>query len=50
MNKQKRYDVIILGGGIGDASLACVLSRHGYNVALLEKGSHPRFAIGEFVG
>jgi tetracycline 7-halogenase / FADH2 O2-dependent halogenase len=49
MNKQKQYDVIILGGGIGGASLACVLSRHGYKVALLEKGSHPRFAIGEAV-
>jgi FADH2 O2-dependent halogenase len=41
------YDTIILGSGIGGASLASILARHGYKVLMLEKGSHPRFAVGE---
>lgn len=47
MNEQSQYDTIILGGGIGGASLAAILARHGYKVLMLEKGQHPRFAIGE---
>lgn len=41
------YDTIIIGSGIGGAALAAILARHGYDVLLLEKGQHPRFAIGE---
>ena len=47
MNEQTIYDTIILGSGIGGASLAAILTRHGYKVLMLEKGCHPRFAIGE---
>jgi FADH2 O2-dependent halogenase len=45
--KQDRYDVAILGSGLGGAVLAAILGRQGFRVLLLEKGTHPRFAIGE---
>lgn len=47
MNEPTSFDTIILGSGIGGAALATILARHGYKVLLLEKGRHPRFAIGE---
>ncbi len=47
MTQPTQYDTIIIGSGIGGASLATILARHGYKVLLLEKGRHPRFAIGE---
>lgn len=47
MKEPIQYDSIILGSGIGGASLAAILARHGYKVLMLEKGRHPRFAIGE---
>jgi tetracycline 7-halogenase / FADH2 O2-dependent halogenase len=40
-------DVAIVGSGFSGALLARVLAVLGYNVVLLERGSHPRFAIGE---
>ncbi|MEU2249395.1 tryptophan 7-halogenase [Streptomyces sp. NPDC019224] len=43
----KRYDVAILGSGIGGSMLACILAKHGVRTLLLEGASHPRFAIGE---
>lgn len=43
----RRYDVAIVGGGIGGSMLATILARHGVDVLMLEGGSHPRFAIGE---
>jgi FADH2 O2-dependent halogenase len=39
--------VAIVGSGFAGSLLARVLSVLGYNVVLLERGSHPRFAIGE---
>lgn len=41
------YDLIVLGGGIAGATLALVLSRLPCNVLVVERGQHPRFAIGE---
>ena len=41
------YDVIIAGTGIYGTSLGAILSRHGARVLLVERGSHPRFALGE---
>lgn len=49
MSESTQYDTIILGSGIGGGALASILARHGYKVLLLEKGRHPRFAIGEAV-
>ena len=40
-------DVAIVGSGFAGALLARILVRLGYDVALLERGAHPRFAIGE---
>ena len=42
-----RYDVAILGSGLGGTMLASILARHGLSVLVLEKGTHPRFAVGE---
>lgn len=41
------YDIAIIGSGFGGALLAMVARKLGRSVILLEKGKHPRFAIGE---
>ena len=41
------YDVVIIGSGAVGSIIATILSKLGYQVLLLEKGKHPRFAIGE---
>src|SRR4029450_2094250 len=41
------WDVAIIGSGFGGSLLAMIARRLGRSVVLLEKGSHPRFAIGE---
>jgi FADH2 O2-dependent halogenase len=41
------FDLAILGSGFGGSLLAMVARRLGLQVLLLERGSHPRFAIGE---
>jgi len=41
------YDVAVIGSGFGGSLLACIARRLGRSVVLLEKGRHPRFAIGE---
>jgi FADH2 O2-dependent halogenase len=43
----ERYDVAIVGGGFSGSIMARVLAVLGYDVVLLERGTHPRFAIGE---
>jgi FADH2 O2-dependent halogenase len=43
----EHFDVVIFGAGFGGSLMAMILARLGYSVLLLEKGSHPRFAIGE---
>lgn len=40
-------DLAIVGSGFGGALTALVARRLGLEVVLLERGSHPRFAIGE---
>jgi FADH2 O2-dependent halogenase len=50
MQQDKYFDTIILGSGLAGASLACILAKHGFRVLLIEKGSHPRFVIGESMG
>lgn len=44
-----RYDVAILGTGIGGTILGAILARQGWRVLLIESGTHPRFAVGESV-
>ncbi len=40
-------DLAILGSGFGGTLLAIIARKLGYSVVLLERGRHPRFAIGE---
>ena len=40
-------DVAIVGSGYAGSLMARVLAVQGYDVVLLERGTHPRFAIGE---
>ena len=42
-----RYEIAIVGSGFAGSLLARILARLGYDVILLERGTHPRFAIGE---
>ena len=44
---EHRADIAIVGGGFGGALMAMVARRLGRSVVLLERGNHPRFAIGE---
>jgi len=41
------FDVAIVGSGFSGSLMARVLAELGYHVVLLERGMHPRFAIGE---
>ena len=43
----QRCEVVIVGSGFAGSLLARVLAVLGYDVVLLERGTHPRFAIGE---
>jgi FADH2 O2-dependent halogenase len=40
-------DVAIIGSGFGGSLMALALLQRGRRVALIERGRHPRFAIGE---
>jgi FADH2 O2-dependent halogenase len=42
-----RCDILIAGAGFAGALTALLLHQRGFSVCLIEKGSHPRFAIGE---
>ena len=44
---QSCADVAIIGSGFAGSLTALALRRVGYSVVLLERGRHPRFAIGE---
>jgi FADH2 O2-dependent halogenase len=41
------YDILIAGGGFAGSLTALILHNQGFKVCLVEKGRHPRFAIGE---
>lgn len=43
----RRVDVVVVGSGFSGSILAMILRRLGRSVVLLERGRHPRFAIGE---
>ncbi len=42
-----RYDLAIVGSGFAGSMMAMIARRLGRSVVLIEKGTHPRFAIGE---
>jgi FADH2 O2-dependent halogenase len=45
--KADRVHVVVAGAGFAGALLARLLARHGLDVLLVDRGRHPRFAIGE---
>ena len=45
--QETKFDVAIIGSGIGGSTLATVLARGGLSVLVLEAGMHPKFATGE---
>ena len=47
MTQARRVDVAIIGSGFAGSLTALALRRRGRSVALVERGRHPRFAIGE---
>lgn len=42
-----RWDVLVLGSGFSGSILSAALARMGKRVLLVERGRHPRFAVGE---
>lgn len=47
LHPSNRYDIVIAGAGFAGALTALALNQRGFRVCLIEKGKHPRFAIGE---
>lgn len=43
----KDYDICIIGSGIAGASIAKLLSRHNYRIALIDRGSAPDISTNE---
>ena len=41
------FDIAIVGSGFGGSLLAMIARRLGRSVVMIERGQHPRFAIGE---
>jgi FADH2 O2-dependent halogenase len=41
------FDIAIVGSGFGGSLLAMIARRLGRSVVMIERGKHPRFAIGE---
>src|SRR5437762_13768060 len=41
------FDIAVVGSGFGGSLIAMIARRLGRSVVLLERGKHPRFAIGE---
>jgi FADH2 O2-dependent halogenase len=44
---REHADVVVLGAGFAGSLMALILERIGLRPVLLERGTHPRFAIGE---
>lgn len=47
MKRPKSFDVVVLGSGFAGSLIGSILTRHGLRVAIVDRGVHPRFAIGE---
>lgn len=43
----KGYDALIIGSGFSGSILGWILATRGWRVAIVDRSSHPRFAIGE---
>ena len=40
-------DVLVVGSGFGGSLMAMVLAKLGFRSLVVERGNHPRFALGE---
>jgi FADH2 O2-dependent halogenase len=47
MTEEVKVDIVVIGAGFSGSLTALGLEQLGYDVALIEKDTHPRFAIGE---
>jgi FADH2 O2-dependent halogenase len=47
MNPQHRFQIVVIGSGFAGSLAAMIARRLGFSTALLERGQHPRFVIGE---
>jgi FADH2 O2-dependent halogenase len=47
LSATRRFDVAIVGSGFAGSLLALACRRLGRSVVVIERGAHPRFAIGE---
>jgi flavin-dependent dehydrogenase len=47
MNSDLTYDVVVVGGGPGGATVGALLAKAGRKVLIVERGNFPRFHIGE---
>ena len=45
--REQETDVVVLGSGLAGSVTALCLVRQGLRVMLLDRGTHPRFALGE---
>ena len=45
--KEQHFDILVAGAGFAGSLTALILHNQGFKVCLVEKGQHPRFAIGE---
>ncbi len=43
----REFDIAVIGSGFAGSLMAMIAKRLGHSVVLIEKGTHPRFAIGE---
>lgn len=43
----RSFDFLIAGSGFGGSLMGLILRRMGFSVAIIDRSSHPRFAIGE---
>jgi FADH2 O2-dependent halogenase len=43
----RHFQIVVVGSGFGGSLISMIARRLGFSVALIERGRHPRFAIGE---
>ena len=44
---KNHYQILVIGSGFGGSLIAMIARQLGFSTALIERGRHPRFAIGE---
>lgn len=47
MNNNDTKDVIVVGAGLAGSITSLILAKLGYKTLMIDKGSHPRFSLGE---